>query len=47
MTAATNPPVLELDRIGRRFGKTQALSDVSLTIFPGEIVCLIGHSGCG
>jgi iron(III) transport system ATP-binding protein len=47
MTATTAPPVLELDRIGRRFGGTAALSDVSLTIFAGEIVCLVGHSGCG
>ncbi|MBX3569788.1 MAG: ABC transporter ATP-binding protein [Rhizobiaceae bacterium] len=41
------PPVLELDGVGRRFGRTAALSDVSLCVSAGEIVCLVGHSGCG
>ncbi len=39
--------MLQLSNISRRFGATQALMDVSLTIAPGEIICLAGQSGCG
>jgi NitT/TauT family transport system ATP-binding protein/sulfonate transport system ATP-binding protein len=28
-------------------GKTLALTDIDLEIYPGEFVCLIGESGCG
>lgn len=28
-------------------GRTVALSDITLDIYPGELVCLIGESGCG
>ncbi|AJD44408.1 sulfate ABC transporter ATP-binding protein CysA 1 (plasmid) [Rhizobium gallicum bv. gallicum R602sp] len=38
---------LVLAHVGRRFGETQALDDVSFTLTPGEIVCLVGQSGCG
>ncbi|MDZ7875650.1 MAG: ABC transporter ATP-binding protein [Rhizobium sp.] len=39
--------MLTLEHISRRFGDTQALDDVSLSIVQGEIVCLVGQSGCG
>lgn len=47
---ARNLPVatfLELDGITRRFGEVTALEKVSLSVSKGEIVCLVGHSGCG
>ena len=38
---------LVLEHVSRRFGETQALDDVSFSLVPGEIVCLVGQSGCG
>ncbi|WP_342237041.1 ABC transporter ATP-binding protein [Inquilinus sp. OTU3971] len=39
--------MLTLERICRSFGTVRALDGVSLSIAPGEIVCLVGRSGCG
>lgn len=38
---------LSLSHVTRRFGDTLALNDVSLDVQQGEIICLVGHSGCG
>ncbi|CAB4325865.1 MULTISPECIES: ABC transporter ATP-binding protein [unclassified Brucella] len=38
---------LSLSGICRQFGTMQALNHVSLDVEPGEIICLVGHSGCG
>jgi putative spermidine/putrescine transport system ATP-binding protein len=38
---------LRLDGIGRDFGTTAALRDLSLTIRGGEFIALLGPSGCG
>ena len=40
-------PVLEMQGIAKRFDMTQALDDVSLTLFPGEIHALLGENGAG
>jgi ABC-type uncharacterized transport system ATPase subunit len=40
-------PSLELRRISKRFGETQALSEASLVVFPGEIHALLGENGAG
>ena len=40
-------PVLELEGISKRFDATQALDDVSLTLYPGEIHALVGENGAG
>ena len=39
--------VVRLHRVNRRFGATQALKDVSLTVKRGEILGIIGRSGAG
>ncbi|HET7677908.1 MAG TPA: sugar ABC transporter ATP-binding protein, partial [Candidatus Limnocylindrales bacterium] len=40
-------PVLEIRGVSKRFGSTQALSDVSLALLPGEIHALLGENGAG
>ena len=39
--------MLELKELSKRYGSTQALQDVSLTLGPGEIVGLFGENGAG
>ncbi|KXG84766.1 ABC transporter ATP-binding protein [Agrobacterium bohemicum] len=38
---------LQLNSIGKRFGDVDVLTDIQLTVMPGEIICLVGRSGCG
>ena len=40
-------PVLEMRHVFKRFDMTQALDDVSLDIYPGEIHALVGENGAG
>ncbi len=42
-----NKPILETRHISKRFDMTQALDDVSLTLYPGEIHALVGENGAG
>ena len=39
--------VVELRHATKRYGGVVALNDVSLKIFPGEILCLVGENGAG
>ena len=39
--------MLTIDRVCKSFGSLSVLKDVSLTVGDGEIVALIGPSGCG
>lgn len=44
---ATFAGQLGFENVSRRFGRTAAVEDVSFTLKPGEIACLLGPSGCG
>jgi len=50
-TMTERPPVIEMQGVTKIFStdevETHALSEVDLTIQPGEYVCVSGPSGCG
>lgn len=43
----SNPPILEILNLSKRFDMTQALYDVSLKMYSGEIHALVGENGAG
>lgn len=47
LSAGRSEPLLEMRNIAKRFDATQALEDVSLSLFPGEIHALLGENGAG
>ena len=40
-------PRLQIEALTRRFGARPVVDQVSLTIAPGQVTCLLGPSGCG
>lgn len=44
---STRPPMVVVRGVSKRFGATQALDDVDLTIAHGEIHALVGENGAG
>jgi putrescine transport system ATP-binding protein len=40
-------PYIRVDDVSKKFGEFVAVNDVSLSIYRGEIFCLLGGSGCG
>jgi thiamine transport system ATP-binding protein len=47
VTTLVSDPALELDGVTRRYGKTTAVDDLSLSVAEGEFFTLVGPSGCG
>jgi simple sugar transport system ATP-binding protein len=41
------PPILEARNIGKTFGSVRALHDVSCSVSPGEVLCVLGDNGAG
>ena len=44
---AADTPVIEARGISKRFGQVVALSDVSLELYPGEVLGVVGDNGAG
>jgi ribose transport system ATP-binding protein len=42
-----SPPILEAKSLGKRYGATIALDDVSFSLMPGEVCGLLGENGAG
>jgi len=40
-------PILRMEKISKSFGGVQALKDVSLDVFPGDVLGIIGPNGSG
>jgi simple sugar transport system ATP-binding protein len=40
-------PILSLNKVSKNFAGYQALDDVSLEIYPGQVLCLLGDNGAG
>lgn len=43
----TTPPRLDVQGLTRRFAGMAVVDDVSLSVEPGQVTCLLGPSGCG
>ena len=46
-TTSGAAPIVEMRNIGKAFGGVQAVDDVSVNLYPGEVVALLGHNGAG
>ena len=40
-------PLLAVENVGKYFGSVIALKDISMTVYPGEVMCLLGDNGAG
>lgn len=47
MTNPTKNPILRLKGVSKVFAGYQALDDVSLEVYPGQVLCLLGDNGAG
>lgn len=47
MAGVEQIPAIQVDNLHKRFGNTEVLKGVSLSVAPGEVVCLLGSSGSG
>ncbi|KHK97407.1 arginine ABC transporter ATP-binding protein [Microbacterium mangrovi] len=45
MTEVT--PMVEAQQVSKSYGSNQVLKSISLTVMPGEVLCLVGPSGSG
>ncbi len=46
-TPAPRPPLLDVQNVSKYFGSVIALKDISMSVYPGEVMCLLGDNGAG
>ena len=44
---ADRAPILEMKNVSAAYGRIKAIKDISLTVYPGEVVSIIGANGAG
>ncbi|MEN8211947.1 MAG: ATP-binding cassette domain-containing protein, partial [Thermodesulfobacteriota bacterium] len=44
---ATAEPILKMEKVSKAFGGVQALENVSVEVYPGDILGIIGPNGSG
>src|SRR6266404_4925062 len=47
MSPAPDAPVIEVDRLVRKFGDRTVINDISFNVQRGETLVIMGGSGCG
>ena len=47
MTVPGDPPLARMSGISKHFGGISALENVSVDLYPGEVVGILGHNGAG
>ncbi len=47
MTARDDRPVLAVEGLTKRYGRIVACADVSFSLWPGEVLAVVGESGAG
>ncbi len=47
MTTPSPTPIIQIENLHKHYGETAALNGVSLNVYPGEVVLIIGPSGSG
>lgn len=40
-------PIIEVENLSKHFGNVIALQNVSMQVYPGEVMCLLGDNGSG
>lgn len=40
-------PLIQVRNLGKKFGKLEVLKDISVDIYKGDVVCVVGPSGSG
>lgn len=43
----TRKPMLEVRSVSKYFGSVNALEDISVSVYPGEVTCVLGDNGAG
>ena len=43
----TRTPMIEMRSVSKHFGSVIALSDISMQVYSGEVMCLLGDNGAG